>query len=129
MPQTSKKTKKPPHNWRGQKEKEKEGIRLGPELQGRSYKGRKAHIPWEVSSLAVRSDWMEGELQSLRGEHSNQFVGGKRESNLHRRLALPPCAPQPETLVGQCGQGLGAIAQALEVRPRERTRVGCVETA
>ena len=78
---------------------------------------------------AGRPAWMEGELQSLGGEHSNRFVGGKRESNLHRRLALPPCAPQPETLICQCGQGLGTIAQALEVRPRERTRVGCVETA
>lgn len=32
--------------------------------------------------------------------------------------------PKPETLVHQCGQGLGAKAQASKVRARERARVG-----
>ena len=70
-----------------------------------------------------------GELQSLGGECSNQSVEGKMDSDLHRWSVLPPCAPQPETLVHPHGQGLGAEAWALEVRPRERTRIGYTETA
>ena len=36
-----------------------------------------------------------------------------------------PWKPQPEML----GWGLGAVSQTLEVSSREKTRVGCVETA
>ena len=72
---------------------------------------------------------MEGELQSLGGKCSNQFVEGKKESNLHRRLALQHCTPQSKTIVCKWGWGLAAEAQASEVRARERIRVGCTETA
>ena len=72
---------------------------------------------------------MEGKLQSLGGEHSNRFVEGKMESNLHRGLAPLPCTLQTKTLLCWCGWGLPAEAQVLEVTPRERTGVGYVETA
>ena len=72
---------------------------------------------------------MEGELQSLVGECSNQFEEGKMNSNPHRRSALLPCTPQPKMLICQCGWGLGTESQASEVRLKERTRVGCVKTA
>ena len=51
------------------------------------------------------------------------------KGNLHRRSALQPSAPQPEIFTCQQGWALGAEAQASEVRPRERIRTDCVETA
>ena len=95
--------------------------------QGGSCDGGKVSAPWEAPSLAGRSAWMEEEFWSLGGECSNQFAEAKMGSNLHRRSALPPFAPQHDMLMCCCGWGLGA--QASEVRPRKRTGVGCVETA
>ena len=100
-PQTSKKTSNPPHNWVAQKEKEKEAIWVGPAPQGESCEGENVPAPWEGSSPAERLGWMEGELQSLRGESSNQFVEGKMESNMHKGSTPPHCAPLPETLLCQ----------------------------
>ena len=51
------------------------------------------------------------------------------ERDLHRRSVSQHCTPQPETCVHQCGRGLGAEAWASEVRPGEKTGVGCAETA
>ena len=93
---------------------------MEPVPQGVSCEGGKVLTPWEVSSLSWRSAWMEGEFQSFGGEHSNWCAEGKMDSNVHRRSAPPPCAPQTETLVCQCGWGLGAEAQLSEVRPRKR---------
>ena len=39
----------------------------------------------------IRPDWTEQKLQNLGGEHSNWFVEGKMESDLHRELAHPLC--------------------------------------
>ena len=72
---------------------------MGPEPQGGSCEGEKVSTCWEVSSAAGRADWMEGEVQSLGGEHSNSFAEGKMERNLHRRSAPLPCDPQPKTLL------------------------------
>ena len=55
-PQTSKKSSKPPHNWVGQKKKEKEGIWVGPVFQGGRCEGGKVPAPREVSSLAEQED-------------------------------------------------------------------------
>ena len=60
---------------------------------------------------------MEEWLWSLRGEHSNQSAVGKMKNDMQKWLVLPPCAPQPQTLNHWCRQGLGAEAQALELRP------------
>lgn len=53
---------------------------------------------------------------------------GKVENDLYRWSGPPPCAPQLPTpaLVHWCGWGLDAEVWDLEVRPRERTGVGCV---
>ena len=40
-----------------------------------------------------------------------QVCGRQMESNLHRRLALLRCAPQPETLICRHGSGLSAEAR------------------
>ena len=50
------------------------------------------------------------------------------DSDLHRWWILLPWALRLR-FIYRCGQGLDAEAWALEVRPRERTWVGCVETA
>ena len=92
-PQTSEKTRKPPHNWVGRKEKETEGIRIGPVCWGGTCEGGKVPTPWEGSSLAEKLDWTEGEFSSLKQESSNWFVEGKMETNLnrgsHQYTALP----------------------------------------
>lgn len=72
---------------------------------------------------------MEEELLSPGGGHSNWFVKGKKENDPHRRPALSPGTSQPEILLHQSRQGLDDEAQASEVRPGERTRVGCVKIA
>ena len=127
---TSERARKPLCNQVGQKKKErkkkKKGIRMGPVPQGGSCEGGKVLHPGK--SPHQRGD-QPGWRGSLGGEHSNRFVEGKMESDLHRWSVSPPCTPQPKTLVCQCGQGLGAEAWALEVRLRERTGVGCIETA
>lgn len=51
------------------------------------------------------------------------------KSDLYQLSVPPPCTPQPETPICQCGQGLGAEAQASELRPEERTGAGYAETA
>lgn len=55
-----------------------------------------------------------------------QQLGGR---NLHKRSAPLPYTPQPKTCVHPGRQKLGAEAHTSEIRPRERARVGCVETA
>ena len=60
---------------------------------------------------------------------TNQSAEGKMDSNLHRWSVPPPWAPQPETLICRCLQGLSAEAWASEVRFRERIWVGCTEPA
>ena len=132
-PQTSERARKSPCNWVGQKKEEKlkreKGTMMGPEPLGGSCERRNVSTPWEIPSLVGRSVGMEGELWSLGEECSNWFAEGKMENNLHRRSAPLPCAPHPETPVCWCKWGLGADVQASEVKPRERTGVGCPGTA
>ena len=63
-------------------------------------------------------------LPSLREKCSN-WTEGKAEREPHRPWIPSPRIPQPEML----RKGLGGETQALEVSYRERTRLGCVETA
>ena len=95
-PQTSEKTRKPPCNWVGQKEKEKEEIRTGSVPQGGSCEGGKVPAPWVGSSSAEKLDWIDGEFWRQNGE-SSEYLESKTDSNLHRRSAPPLCASQPET--------------------------------
>ena len=62
---------------------------------------------------------MDGELESLGEECGSQTEESKAETT--SQSVLSPAAPQPEAL----GWGLGVEAQASEVSPEERTRVGC----
>ena len=65
---------------------------------------------------------MKKEPQSLREKCRSRSEESKAERAWHRRLALSG-TPQPKKL----RQRLGTEAQASEVSPEERTRVGCVQ--
>ena len=72
-----------------------------------------------------------GKLWSHRGEHSNKGVEGKAERFLHRGL-VPTSTHQPERLVCSPVGTSGVWELRLRLRrsdPRERTGVGCVNTA
>ena len=94
-----------------------------PVPQGESCEGGEVLIPWEVSSMGWRSAWMEDELWCSEGECSNQLAEGKLENNPR------PWAPQHEGLFCQCQWELNAEIQASDVRLREKTRIGCTDTA
>lgn len=112
-PQTSEKARKPPCNWVGQKEKEKEGIRMGPVPRGGICEGGRFSTSWEGASPWEKVHWMEG-------ESSKGLMEGKMGSNLHRGLALPFCIPQ---LLCWWEWGSGAEAQTPKLSHREKTRV------
>ena len=63
--------------------------------------------------------WVVGKLQSHGGERNNRGAEGKAQRFLHRG-SVPTSTHQPEkllcSLAGSDGWGLGAEAQALEVR-------------
>ena len=72
-----------------------------------------------------------GKLQSHGGEHSNRGVEGKAERSPHRGLVLTS-THQPERLVcSPAGAGWGwELRLGLQRSdPRERTGVGCMNTA
>ena len=93
-PLASKKASQSPQNEAGQKTKIKKRQRIlgqGPAPQGRSCEGEK------VSTLSGTLSWVGGreELQNLRGEHSNNCLGGKMERIPHRYRCetVLPCMP------------------------------------
>ena len=101
---------------------------MGPEpLRGSCERGN-VPAPWEAPSAVGRSAQIEGELQSLGGEHSSWLATARVEGELHRQSVLPPCTPQSEVWVRWCRWGLGAGTWASEIRPGDRTGVGCAET-
>ena len=72
-----------------------------------------------------------GKLQSHGGEHSNRGAEGKAERFPHRG-SVPASTHQPERLVCSSARVGGGWELRLRLRrsdPRERTRVGCVNTA
>ena len=75
--------------------------------------------------------WRRGKLQNHGGERSNRGAEGKVERFPHRR-SVPTSTHQPESLVcSPAGMGAGWELR-LGLRrsdPRERTGVGCVNTA
>ena len=77
----------------------------------------------------IGENWRK--IQSHEGEHSNRGAEGKAERFPHRGL-VPTCTHQPERLVcSPAGAGKGRELR-LGLRrsdPRERTGVGCVNTA
>ena len=74
--------------------------------------------------------WRGGKLRSHGGECSNRGVEGKVERFPHRG-AVPTSTHQPERLVcSPAGEGGGwELRLGLRSDPRERTGVGCVNTA
>ena len=112
-PQTFKKARKPPSNWVGQMKKKKES---GQDLCHKEGAVKEEMFLNPVKSPHWRRDQPGQSQISFRGEWPAQTVP-------------PPCAPQPQMLILQCGQRPGAEARASEVRPRERTGVGCTEIA
>ena len=79
-----------------------------------------------------RRGWVGGvKLQSHRGELSNRDVEGKVERFPHRG-SVPTSTHQPESLVCSPAGAGGRWEQRLGLQrsdPRERTGVGCVNTA
>ena len=72
-----------------------------------------------------------GRLQSHTGERSNRGAEGKAERFPHRGL-VPTSAHKPERLVCSHARAGGGWELRLRLRrsdPRERTGVGCVNTA
>ena len=72
-----------------------------------------------------RSARSKGEPQSLRESYNSWTEADKAEREPHRPSVLPPRTTQPETL----GQGPGTETQSSEVRSKERTGIGWVQTA
>ena len=71
-----------------------------------------------------------GKLRSHRGERSNKGAKGKAERFPHRG-SMPTSAHQPERLVcSPAGEGGDwELGLGLRSDPRERTGVGCMNTA
>ena len=72
-----------------------------------------------------------GNLQSHRGKHSNRGAEGKVE-RFPRRGSVPTSTHQPKRLVCSPAGAGGGWELRLRLRksdPRERTGVGCVNTA
>ena len=72
-----------------------------------------------------------GKLQSHGGEHSNKGAEGKAERFLHRG-SVPTSTHQPERLVcspTRAGGGWELRLGLWRSDPRERTVVGCMNTA
>ena len=82
-------------------------------------------LHWRRQGVAGRK------LQSNRGEHSNSGAKGKAERFPHRGL-VPTSTHQPERLVCSptgAGEGWELRLGLWRSDPRERTGVGCVNTA
>ena len=90
---------------------------------------RKGSLTLGTPSPAGRSTGTYRELHRLRAECNPWLVAGRTERDQHRRSWLPCCTSQPETHTYYCTGGLGAETWASVDRPRERTGVGCSETA
>ena len=72
-----------------------------------------------------------GQLRSHGGERSNRSAEGKAERFLNRG-SVPTSTHQPERLVcspARVGEGWELRLGLLRSDPRERTGVGCVNTA
>ena len=129
--QTSQKARNSQHTWVGQKKKGKTETknRDGTCTSGRELWRRKRFHT--VGRPFTCGDGEGGKLQSHRGEHSNRGAEGKAERFLHRGSVLTS-THQPERLVCSAARAGGGWELRLQLRrsdPRERTGIGCVNTA
>ena len=132
-PQTSQKGRKSPRTWVGQKKKEK--IRKknwdGTCTSGRELWRRKSFHTLGRNCTGGDGEWVGGKLRSHGGERSNRGAEGKAVRFLHRGL-VPTSSHQPERLVcspARAGGGWELRFGLQRSDPRERTGVGCVNTA
>ena len=93
---------------------------------------KEERFPYTRKPLHWWRRWVAGgKLHSHGGERSNRGAEGKAERFLHRRL-VPMRTHQPERLVCSPTRADGGCELRLRLRrsdPRERTGVGCVNTA
>ena len=103
------------------KGKKKKGSRRGPVPLGGRKGSHTLGSPRDISQDrkgALEAPW-----------RAQQPVCGRQSRDLHRWSVPQLCMPQPKTHVCWYRLGLGAETQGLGDRPREKTGVGCMETA
>ena len=106
-------------------------IGMGPAPLGGTCEGGKVSTHQEATSLAETGDGRGGKLRSHGEERGNRGAEGKAERSPHRG-SLPTSTHQPERLV--CSPARAGRCSELMLRlrrsdPRERTGVGCMNTA
>ena len=127
------KARNSPRTWVGQKKKQKrvKRIGMGPTPLGGSCEGGKVSTHQEAPSLAETAGGGGGKLWSHGGERSNKGPEGKAERFPHRG-SVPTSTHHPERLVCSTAGNGGVWELRPRLRrsdPRERTGVGCVNTA
>ena len=113
------------------KEKQRQKNRDGTCTSGRELWRRKSFQTLGSPFTGGDGGWPGGKLQSHGGERSNRGAEGKVERFPHRGLVLNS-THQPERLVcSPAGAGRGSELRLRLWRsdPRDRTGVGCVNTA
>ena len=132
-PQTPQKARNSPCTWVGEKQKEKTETknRDGTCTSGRELWRRKGVHTLEAPLWAETAGGGGGKLQSHGGEHSNRGAEGKEERFPHIGSVLTS-THQPKRLV--CSPAGTDGGWQLRLRlwrsdPRERTGVGCLNTA
>ena len=129
-PQTSQKAKNSPHTWVGQKKKQRQKNKDGTCVSGRELWRRKSFHTLGSPFAGGDRGW-RGKLRSHGGECSNRGAEGKAE-RLPHRVSVPTSTHQPERLVcspARAGEGWELRLRLRRSDPRERTGVGCVNTA
>ena len=106
-------------------------IGTGPAPVGGSCEGGKVSTHKEAPSLEETAGGRGGKLRSHGGERSHRGAEGKAERFPHRG-SVPSSTHQPERLVCSAAGVGGCWELRLGLRrsdPKERTGVGCVNTA
>ena len=125
------KGKKLPTNLGRAKKKRDKRIGTEPAPVGASCEGGKVSTHWEAPSQAETEGGGARKLRSHRGERCNRGAEDKAEIFPHRG-SVPTSTHQPETHVcSPAGMGGGWEPKLRLPRsdPRERTGVGCANTA
>ena len=103
-PQISERARKPPCSQVGQKKKKRErekGIRMG-------LCPREGAVMRKYSCTSRVISLDRGGALEPRRRVQPLVCSRQVEGDVHRQSVLPPCTPQPETFIRQCGQQLGA---------------------
>ena len=120
-----------PGKGKRKKKKQRQKNRDGTCTSGRELWRWKSFHTLGSSFTGGDRGWQGGKLWSHRGECSNRGAEGKSERFPYRG-SVPTSTHQPERLVCSSARVGGGWELRLRVRrsdPRERTKVGCVNTA